>query len=136
MEDHMLVATTALYAGLLAILIQYLGGSVGATRGRLKIPLGDGGNSELIVKNRRHMNAVENVPLALLLLALVELNGTPKLWIHIMGASLLVARAVHPWGLKIDSINEPARIFGAAVTALVTVAAAAILIWQGVTALM
>ena len=132
----MLVATTALYAGLLAILVQFLGGNVGATRGRLKIPLGDGGNPELIVKNRRHMNAVENVPLALLLIALVELNGMPKLWIHILGASLLVARVVHPFGLKMDSMNQPARIFGAAMTALVTVAAAAILIWQGVSGLM
>jgi hypothetical protein len=132
----MLVATTALYAGLLALLIQYLGGSVGATRGRLKIPLGDGGNPELIVKNRRHMNAVENVPLALILLALVELNGAPKPWIHVMGAALLVARIVHPFGLKIDNMNEPARIFGAAVTALVMVAAAAVLIWQGSSSLM
>lgn len=128
----MLVATTALYAGLLALLMQFLGASVGATRGRLKIPLGDGANSELIVKNRRHMNAVENVPLVLLLIALIELNGAPKLWIHILGVTLLVARVVHPFGLKIDSMNEPMRIFGAAATALVTVAAAAILLWQGV----
>jgi uncharacterized membrane protein YecN with MAPEG domain len=132
----MLVATTALYAALLAIVIQYLGGVVGATRGRLKISLGDGGNQELIVKNRRHMNAVENVPLALLLIALVELNGAPKLWIHVLGVSLLVARVVHPFGLKVDSINEPARIFGAAVTALVTIGAALVLIWQAATALM
>lgn len=131
----MLVATTALYAGLLAILVQAMGGSVGATRGRLKIPLGDGGNPELIVKTRRHMNAVENVPLALLLIALIELNGMPKLWIHVLGASLVVARIVHPFGLKMDSINEPARIFGAAVTALVTVAAAAILIWHAASGL-
>lgn len=132
----MLVATTALYAGLLALLIQFLGGSVGATRGRLKIPLGDGGNPGLIIKSRRHMNAVENVPLALILIALVELNGAPKLWIHIMGVALLAARIVHPFGLKMDSMNQPARIFGAAVTALVMVAAAAILIWQGSSSLM
>lgn len=132
----MIVVTTALYAGLLALVIQFLGASVGATRGRLKISVGDGGNPDLIIKNRRHMNAVENVPLALLLIALVELNGAPKLWIHIMGASLLAARIVHPFGLKIDSMNEPARIFGAAVTALVMVAAAAILIWQGSSSLM
>ena len=132
----MLVATTALYAGLLAILVQFLGANVGATRGRLKIPLGDGGNPELIVKNRRHMNAVENVPMALLLITLVELNGMPKFWIHMLGASLLVARAVHPFGLRMDSMSQPARIFGAAVTALVTVAAAGILIWQGVSRLM
>jgi uncharacterized membrane protein YecN with MAPEG domain len=49
-----------------------------------------------------------------------------------VGASLLVARVVHPFGMKMDRMNEPARIFGAAVTALVTVAAAATLLWQGV----
>ena len=82
------------------------------------------------------LNAVENVPLALILIALVELNGAPKLWIHIMGVALLAARIVHPFGLKMDSMNQPARIFGAAVTALVMVAAAAILIWQGSSSLM
>jgi hypothetical protein len=126
----MLLPTVALYAGLLALIGQFLASVVGTTRGRLKIPLGDGGKPELIVANRRHMNFVENVPILITLLAVIELNGTPKLWIHVMGVALLAARLVHPFGLNMDNMLSPARIFGAAVTALVTVAAAAILLWQ------
>ena len=132
----MLVATTALYAGLLALVGQYLGSVVGATRGRLKLPVGDGGKPELILANRRHMNFVENVPLLIALIALIELNGAPKLWIHVMGVALLTARIAHPFGLNMESMAHPARIFGAAVTALVTVAAAGILLWQAGVALL
>ncbi len=126
----MLLPTVALYAGLLALTGQFLASVVGTTRGRLKIPLGDGGKPELIVANRRHMNFVENVPILITLLAVIELNGAPKLWIHAMGVALVAARLVHPFGLNMDNMSSPARIFGAAVTALVTVAAAAILLWQ------
>lgn len=126
----MLLPTVALYAGLLALTGQFLASVVGTTRGRLKIPLGDGGKPELIVANRRHMNFVENVPILITLLAVIELNGAPKLWIHVMGVALVAARLVHPFGLNMDNMSSPARIFGAAVTALVTLAAAAILLWQ------
>lgn len=126
----MLLPTVALYAGLLALTGQFLASVVGTTRGRLKIPLGDGGKPELIVANRRHMNFVENVPILITLLAVIELNGAPKLWIHVMGVALVAARLVHPFGLNMDNMSSPARVFGAAVTALVTVAAAAILLWQ------
>ena len=126
----MLLPAVALYAGLLALIGQFLGAVVGSTRGRLKIPVGDGGKPELILANRRHMNFVENVPLLIALLAVIELNGAPKLWIHVMGLALVTARLVHPFGLNMDNMSSPARIFGAAVTALVTVAAAAILLWQ------
>lgn len=126
----MLLPVVALYAGLLALIGQVLGAVVGSTRGRLKIPLGDGGKPELILANRRHMNFVENVPLLIALLAVIELNGAPKLWIHVMGIALVAARLAHPFGLNMDNMSSPARILGAAVTALVTVAAAAILLWQ------
>lgn len=132
----MLLPTVALYAGLLALIGQTLGAIVGSTRGRLKVPTGDGGEPEIILANRRHLNFVENVPLLIALLAVIELNGAPKLWIHVMGVALVAARLVHPFGLNMDNMSSPARIFGAAVTALVTVAAAAILLWQAGSALL
>ncbi len=125
-----MVITTSLYAALLALVAIFLGGAVGGLRGRKKIALGDGGDEEMIVANRRHMNFVENVPLALILLALIEINGAPAAWIHYMGAPLLVARVVHPFGLSTTTVANPARIFGAAVTALVMLAAAIALLWQ------
>ena len=132
----MLVPVTALYAGILAIIAVVLGGTVGATRGKLKVPLGDGGHNSLVVANRRHMNFVENVPLVLILFGLMELNGTPKMWLHVLGIILVLARIIHPLGLSMENMSQPARVVGAAATVLVTLAAAATVIWEGIKHLM
>lgn len=121
---------TSLYAGLLALMCIILSGMVGQLRGNAKVSLGDGGNRDLVVANRRHMNFVENVPLALLLIALVELNGASKTWVHVLGAVLLIARIIHPFGLSMDKMMMPARIAGAAATIIVLLAAAITLLWQ------
>lgn len=62
---------TALYASLLAALVMVLAALVVAIRKGAKIGLGDAGNQALQVRIRAHANALENIPLALILLALV-----------------------------------------------------------------
>ena len=124
------VAITALYAGILAFIAFALAANVGWRRPGLRIPIGDGGNETLIVANRKHMNFVEHVPLALILIAIVELNGAPSVWVHSLGGALVVARLVHPFGIQANSISHPARAIGAMLTALVTVVAAIIAIMQ------
>ena len=126
----MLVPVTGLYAALLAVLCVILSGAVGRIRGQSKLRLGELGGDAVIVANRRHMNFVENVPLALLLIGLVELNGAPKGWVHGLGAVLLVCRIAHPFGLAADSALLPARVIGAAGTYLVMLAAGVTLLWQ------
>ena len=66
---------TALYAGLLGLLSIVLAVQTGQIRGSTGITLGDGGNDELILAMRRHANFVEFVPIALILIGLLELNG-------------------------------------------------------------
>lgn len=128
----MSVATTGLYAGLLALLMIVLNGRIGALRGKKNISLGDKGDGDIIVANRQHMNFVENVPFILLLMALAELNGSPTLYLHILGATLLFARIVHPFGLHQDVLMKPARLAGAGLTLLVTLGSAVLLLWQTV----
>ena len=124
------VLTTSLYAGLLAIIYMALAANVGMTRTRRKISLGDSGDPDLIVSIRRHANFAEWVPLALLLMALIELNGGSKTWLHTLGAVLLAARIVHPFGLDVSDLSKWQRIAGAAGTILVIAAAALTLLWQ------
>ena len=126
----MSVLITGFYAGLLGLVGILLAGKVGAMRGRKKIALGDQGDPEMIVAIRRHMNFVEYVPLALILIGLVELNGGPKTLVHVLGAGLLAARVVHPFGLDPNDMTKWQRIAGAAATILVIVAAAVTLLWQ------
>lgn len=124
------VLVTSLYAGLLALVCIVLGSMVGQLRGKKKISLGDSGDPEMIVANRRHVNFVEYVPLALLLMALVELNGAPKPWVHTLGAVLLAARILHPFGIDAGNMMMWQRFVGALATSIVIVAAALTLLWQ------
>ncbi|HEY2395307.1 MAG TPA: MAPEG family protein [Rudaea sp.] len=112
---------TALYAGLLGLMSIAVAFPAGSRRGKLNIPLGDGGNSDLLLAMRRHANFVEFVPLALILIALLELDGVSKMPIHVLGAGLVVARACHAAGLRSDTMKAPGRVVGAAGTVLITV---------------
>lgn len=114
---------TALYAGqlgLIAIAIAFLAGS---TRGRLNVSLGDGGHTELLLAMRRHANFVEWVPLALILIAVLEMDGVSSRAIHSLGGVLVVSRILHAIGIKSDSMKSIARLLGASGTALVTLVA-------------
>jgi len=125
-----MVTTTALYAGILALIAIVLANRAGMTRAKLQIPLGDGGNKDLIAAIRRHANFVEFVPLIVVMMAIVELNGAPKWWVHALGAPLVAARIVHPLGISTEQMSSPLRMIGSLVTALVTVACALLLLWQ------
>ena len=85
-------------------------------RVRHKIGLGDGGDRQLLMRVRAHANAVENMPLALLLLGGMELNGYNDVLIHGFGGVLLVSRAAHSWGLSHSSGSSKGRLLGSLFT--------------------
>jgi uncharacterized membrane protein YecN with MAPEG domain len=124
------VPITALYAALLALVGVALQQLVGFSRLRAGVSLGDGGNGALLVAMRRQANFVEQVPIAVVLMALIELNGAGAAWLHALGASLLFARILHPFGLEAGDMRRLPRFFGAVITLLVVLAAAATALWQ------
>ncbi len=79
---------------------------------------------------RRHANFIEYVPLALILIGLLEFNGAPTLAIHALGGGLVVFRIAHAVGLKADTIEGMGRLIGAAGTSLVMLVAS---VWAIVT---
>ena len=115
---------TMLYAGLCTILVVILALRVVRWRFRHKIGLGDGGDPALQRLVRVHANAVENLPLALLLLGGMELNGYPAALIHGFGATLFVSRVAHAWGLSRSSGTSKGRFFGTLFTWLLMLAMA------------
>jgi hypothetical protein len=125
-----MVPVTAIYAGLLGTLVLVLGFDVGRTRLRTGVSLLEGGNKELAVAIRRHANFIENVPLALLLMALAELNGTSAPVLHGLGVALVAARIAHPFGLDFDQVRHPLRGIGAGVTSLVILVLSILLLWK------
>ncbi len=92
---------TAVYGALAALLIVALMANVIRYRRRLQIGMGAGGDQTLSVAIRAHANAVETVPMAVVLLLLAELNGAPAALLHALGLLLLASRVFHAQGLLV-----------------------------------
>lgn len=103
---------TAIYATLLALLGLVLWFRVTLMRARLKVSIGDAGNSALHERVRQHGNFVEWAPWLILLMALAEGNGAGVAWLHLTGALMLAGRLIHPFGLKASNAAHPARYVG------------------------
>ncbi|MGI9430735.1 MAG: MAPEG family protein [Myxococcota bacterium] len=123
------IPITALYAGIMGLILFALDFHVGGMRGRKKISVYDAGDREMAIAVRRQGNFVEHVPLALILIGVLELSGASALGLHLLGGGLTIARIAHPFGLDYEVANKPARIVGAGLTAVVTVVASIWAIW-------
>lgn len=106
----------ALYAGLHALLLVVLSVLVSLVRRKQHISIGDGGDPLLMRAMRVQGNFVEYVPLALLLLLVLELNGVSPLWLNAAGSSLFASRLLHAWGLSRSSGRSFGRVAGMAGT--------------------
>lgn len=120
------VAITGFYAALLAVIIIVLGAMIGPYRLKVGVSLLYGDDMSLVERVRRHANFTENVPLALILMALIELDGASAGLLHGLGIALVASRVVHPFGIHHDRIQHPARFVGAFGTLIVTLVAAGV----------
>lgn len=114
-----------LFTSLHVLLILALMVPISLHRRRRSIGLGDGGDPVLLRKIRVHANFVEHVPLALLMLALLELGGLPPPLLWLLGAALLLGRLMHAVGLSRRSGYSIGRFWGTAITWGVLLAMAA-----------
>ncbi|AYN26440.1 MULTISPECIES: MAPEG family protein [Buttiauxella] len=89
---------SALYAVLGALLLIKFSFDVVRMRSQYRVSYGDGGFSELQSAIRIHGNAVEYIPVALLLLLLMEMNGAETWMVHVSGLLLIVGRLMHAHG--------------------------------------
>ncbi len=122
---------TMLTAGLLGLLIVALGLRVSAIRRSAHVSLGDGGNPLLEQRIRAHGNAVETIPIALILLGLAERALGQPWYLVAMAVVLVIARLIHPIGMAMPSPNA-ARMLGILGTWGVTGILALILIGHGI----
>ncbi len=124
------VSITALYAGILALVATALAVNVTVHRAKLKVPLGDGGNAQMLRMIRVHGNAVEYVPLGVLLMGLYELDGGVPAALHAAGIALIVGRVLHAAGLWGTADPNFGRAAGPTLTWLTTAALAVLNLWQ------
>lgn len=89
---------SALYAVLGALLLIKFSFDVVRLRMQYRVAYGDGGFSELQSAIRIHGNAVEYIPVALVLLLFMEMNGAETWMVHICGLILIAGRLMHYYG--------------------------------------
>jgi uncharacterized membrane protein YecN with MAPEG domain len=123
---HISLAITALYGAILGLIVIALAINVTMHRVKLRVPLGDGGNAQMRRMIRLHGNAAEYIPLAVVLMAIYELNGGGHLALHIIGIALIAGRVVQTWGMWATDQTNIGRQIGQSLTWL-SVAALAVL---------
>ena len=119
---------TPVYAALIALLFVALSVRALRLRHRFSVAVGSGGEPELERAIRAHANCAEYVPIALLLVFFLEVTTELAVWIHLLGARLLLGRLVHAYGISQVRENFAFRILGMAMTFTVIVGAAAALL--------
>lgn len=121
---------TGIYAALAALLVLVLAVRVMLRRMSARIGIGDGGDHELHKRIRAHANAIEYLPLGLVLLLIVELNQTVPVLVHAFGIALIAGRVLHATGLSRSSATSAARMLGIVLSVLAIAAMALLLLWQ------
>jgi uncharacterized membrane protein YecN with MAPEG domain len=108
-----MLTLSPIYGSLLALIVLVLALRVVKFRRAEKVGFGhENGSRALQCAIRAHANAVENIPLAMLLLVMLELNHLAP-WIqHLLGFVLVLGRTLHAWGLSTSSGVSPGRFYG------------------------
>ncbi len=108
-------------AGIAALINIWLGIRIGQVRISEKITLGDGGNEKLTARMRAQANFIENVPLLLILIVLIELGAGGgdgvshgPIWLWIIGGLIMLGRVAHALGM--DETWKPGRMIGTIIT--------------------
>ncbi len=121
-------ALTPIYAAIIALIYVALSVRALRLRHRFKVGIGDGEQPLLARAVRAHANFAEYVPIALLLIYFIEISGFAAIWVHALGAALLLGRFVHAYGISQVEEDYRFRVVGMALTLTVIIAASLILI--------
>ncbi|MGQ0801738.1 MAG: MAPEG family protein [Pseudomarimonas sp.] len=125
-----MLSISPLYVALGGLLLLVLTIRVIVHRRDKKIGIGDGGDHLLLRKVRAHGNAVETLPIGLLMLVSLELSGGGAVLLHGLGAALIVGRALHAWGLSGSAGVSFGRMVGMLLTMLSFIGLIGCLLWR------
>ena len=119
-----MLTITPIYAGLVALLFLTLSFRVVAGRRRHKVSIGDADNKDMIKRMRVQANCAEYAPIAIILLAMAEIQGMPGWLVHLFGAMLFLGRLMHAHGLGSTPQVVKSRVWGMYLTIIMIAATA------------
>ena len=106
---------TLTVAAAAVLLNLWLGVRIARLRVAHKVLTGDGGVTPLMARMRAQANFIENAPLFVILLGLIELAHGSATWLWLVAIVFIVARVLHAFGMDRVGAN-PLRGIGMALT--------------------
>ncbi|MDA9865246.1 MAPEG family protein [bacterium] len=122
----MTLEITSFYAGLIGLWIITLAARIIVFRRRERVSLGDADDPVLRRRIRAMGNLTEYAPIALILLAVLELQGLPRWSLHVIGLMFVAGRLIHGWAFSFADAPLGARTVGMVLT-LTSVALASVM---------
>lgn len=116
-----LLTVSPLYTGILGLILVALTLAVVNKRRKDLIAVGDGGDKEMTKLIRIHGNFTEFVPLAVIMMVILEVNQVDELMLHGLGIALVIGRLLHAAGLKKSLGGSMPRVIGTALTLIVII---------------
>jgi len=89
------IEVTSIYAAILGFMFTAITLRVALLRMSKQQSAGDGGDKQFAKLIRGHGNFAETVPIALILIVLLELQGSSNLTLHVLGIALVIGRVSH-----------------------------------------
>ena len=126
MDFNVYLPATTLAAVINGALLFLMTTGIGLIRNKSRISFGDGGDARFAKRQRGHANGVEQIPIALILLALAELQGAPSwlVWSTAIGLSVgRIFHAVQFWFKNAPFLLRPVGVI------LTLIAKFGVLIW-------
>ena len=124
------MVVTPLYAAILAVWFVILSLRVVQRRRSANVSLGDGGDMLLQRAIRAQANFAEYVPLALLLLLVIELSRFSIYLVHALGIALTLARLLHGYAMGFRAEFRFGRLWGAIMTFAILLIEAVLCLYQ------
>jgi len=112
----MVAPVTSIYAAITGLIIFGLAFRVVLLRKQEHVALGHGNNKRLRRAVRVHANATEYIPVILILMLLLEINGGMAWKLHLFGVLTILGRLIHAWWLSQSSGTSFGRIWGTVLT--------------------
>ena len=103
---------TSIIAAILVLMFIKLSLAVIGLRRKNKVGLGSGGHEDLERAIRTQGNFAEYVPLGVILIACLELNGAPWWLVAIPGIALIIGRLIHAKGMNTPPPDFSKRVLG------------------------
>ncbi|VAW01003.1 hypothetical protein MNBD_ALPHA01-2453 [hydrothermal vent metagenome] len=131
-----MLTITAFYTGILALIMVFLAYRTSARRLEAKINLGVGDDRIMEQRSRAFGNFIEFVPMMILLMAMIELQGHKAMFIHILGSAIVIARLFHALGItgKLKAVNG--RFLGSLLSYIILLLAGVFLLVNGILQMM